>query len=307
MDAPRDEPVLGDHEPLALAAEQRVGGHAHVLVEDLGVAAELAEARLGVLHRRDVAQDVDARRVGRDEEHRGALVRARVGVGDRHHDQEVGDRGVAREPLVTVDDPLVALTHRARAQQRRVRAGVRLGHREGRLEVAAEQRLQVALLLLGRSGEREDLAVAGVRRLVAEGVRRERAGAEDLVHQPELHLAEALPAELRIEVRGPQPALLDLLLERRVDAVELRLVELAEDRLDRPDLLAHEVAHPFELLLELRIGREVPCHVGASPLGAGLHRRSAAASYARAGDGQTRHSMLDVLDGRLAVRAARAR
>ena len=229
------------------------------------MAAELAEARLGVLHRRDVAQDVDARRVGRDEEHRGALVRARVGVGDGHHDQEVGDRGVAREPLVTVDDPFVAVTHRARPQQRRVRAGVRLGHREGRLEVAAEQRLQVALLLLGRPGEREDLAVAGVRRLVAEGVRRERAGAEDLVHQPELHLAEALAAELRIEVRRPQPALLDLLLERRVDAVQLRPGRARRRSARAARSPRARIAHPFELLLEFRVGREVPCHVGASP------------------------------------------
>ena len=43
---PGHEPVLGDQEALALAAEQRVGRDAHVLVEDLGVAAELAEARL---------------------------------------------------------------------------------------------------------------------------------------------------------------------------------------------------------------------------------------------------------------------
>jgi hypothetical protein len=35
------------------------------------------------------------------------------------------------------------------------------------------------------------------------------------VHQPELDLAEALPPRLGREVRGPQPALLDLLLQRR--------------------------------------------------------------------------------------------
>ena len=40
---------------------------------------------------------------------------------------------------------------------------------------------------------------------------------EDLVHQAELDLAEALPAELRVEVRRPQAALLDLLLQRRVE------------------------------------------------------------------------------------------
>ena len=46
------------------------------------------------------------------------------------------------------------------------------------------------------------------------------------MHEAELDLAEALPAELGRQVRGPQPAALDLLLQRRVDAVERRLVEL---------------------------------------------------------------------------------
>ena len=45
-------------------------------------------------HQRASMFIVDAGGVGVDDEHRGALVRARVGVGDRHHDQEVGDRAV---------------------------------------------------------------------------------------------------------------------------------------------------------------------------------------------------------------------
>ena len=91
-------------------------------------------------------------------------------------------------------------------------------------------------------------------RLAAEGVRRVDRRAEDLVHQAELHLAEPLPAELGRKVSRPQPALLHALLERRVDAVELGLADLAVDRLDRPDLLAHEAAHPFEVLFELGLG-----------------------------------------------------
>src|SRR3977135_3118109 len=71
-----------------------------------------------------------------------------------------------------------------------------LGHREGRLQVTGQERVQPAVLLLGRSGESEDLGVAGVRRLVAEGQRRVRRGPEDLVHESELDLAVALAAEL---------------------------------------------------------------------------------------------------------------
>ena len=223
--------------------------------------AVAAEALVRVLHRRDVADDRDARRVGVDDQHRSALVWPGVGVGDRHHDQEVGDRAVGREPLVAVDHPVVAVARRAGLQQRRVRAGgVGLGHAEGRLQVAGEQRVQVPLLLLRRAGHREDLGVAGVRRRVAEHQRRQRARAEDLVHQPELHLPEALTAELRIQVRRPQPLLLDLLLERFRDAAQPLPAELAHQRLERPDVLAHERAHPLELGFELRLGREIPGH-----------------------------------------------
>jgi hypothetical protein len=61
-------------------------------------------------------------------------------------------------------------------------------------------------------------------------------------------------------VRRPQAVLAHLLLQRRVDAVELRLPDVVLDGLDRPDLLAHERAHPLELALELRLGRKVPTH-----------------------------------------------
>ena len=110
----------------------------------------------------------------------------------------------------------VAVAHGARAQLRGVRAGrVGLGHAEGAAQVAGQQRMQPAVLLLGRAGQREDLGVAGVRRGVAERQRRDRRGAEDLVHQAEADLAHALPAELGRQVGGPQPARLDLLLQRR--------------------------------------------------------------------------------------------
>ncbi len=150
---------------------------------------------------------------------------------------------------------------RARREQRRVRAGgVGLGHRERRAQVAREQRLEPAALLVRRPGEREDLGVARVGRVVAEHERRVGRAAEDLVHQAELDLAEALPAQLGRQVRSPQPALLDLVAQWRDRALEAVLAELLEDGLDRPDLGADEVGHPVQLALELRLGREVPGH-----------------------------------------------
>ena len=92
---------------------------------------------------------------------------------------------------------------------------IRLGHGEGAAEVAREQRMQPAVLLLGRARHREDLGVAGVGSRVAEGQRRDRRGAEDLVHETQTDLSQALAAELRRQVRGPQPPRLDLLLQRR--------------------------------------------------------------------------------------------
>ena len=127
--------------------------------------------------------------------------------------------------------------------------------------------MQPLLLLVLRAGQREDLGVARVGRRVAEHDGRERRRPEDLVHQAELDLAEALAAELGVQVRGPQAALAHLLLQRRDRPAERVVAELAEDRLDRPDLLAHERAHPVQLLLELGLGREIPGHAMRPPVG----------------------------------------
>ena len=159
------------------------------------------------------------------------------------------------------DVAAVGLADCSRAELRRVGArGVRLRHRERRFQLTVQEWEEPALLLLRCAGERDDLAVAGVGRLAAERVRREDRRAEDLVHQAELDLAEALTAELGRQVSRPEALLPDLLVQRRVDPIELGLADVVLDRLDRPDLLAHERAHPFELLFELRLGRKVPRH-----------------------------------------------
>ena len=114
VDPPRAEPLLGDQEAGTARAEQRVQRHVNVLVDDLGVTAVRPVALGRVLHRRHVAHDPDARRVHRHDEHRRALVAVRVWVGDGHHDQEVGDRRVRREPLAAADHPPIAVLDRAR-------------------------------------------------------------------------------------------------------------------------------------------------------------------------------------------------
>ena len=122
---PGHEPLLGDQEarrPRRRAARRRGRGRPRRGSRRGRRSAPKLLAR--VLHRRRRrARCSTPGRVGVDDEHRGALVRPRVGVGDRHHDQEVGDRAVRGEPLVAVDHPLVAVADRARLQQRRVGAG----------------------------------------------------------------------------------------------------------------------------------------------------------------------------------------
>ena len=52
-----------------------------------------------------------------------------VGIGDRHHHQDVRDRSIGRVPLSTVDDPLITIANRRALKKARVAAGgVRFGH-----------------------------------------------------------------------------------------------------------------------------------------------------------------------------------
>ena len=137
----------------------------------------------------------------------------------RHDDDELRRAGVRRVVLAAGDDPLVAVLDGLGGEHLRVGAGVRLGHREAREALAVEQRLEVQLLLLVGAVVGDDLGVAGVGGGGAEHDRRPVRAAEDLVDQRQLELAEALAAEFRAEVRGPQAARLDLLAQRAdVDA-----------------------------------------------------------------------------------------
>ena len=106
--------------------------------------------------------------VGRHQEHRHALVGADVGVGHRHDDEERGRLGVGGEELPPVDDPLVAVLDRPGLEQRRVGAGVGLGHRVAGEALAVEQGLEIALLLLVGAVVGDDLGVARVGSLAAE-------------------------------------------------------------------------------------------------------------------------------------------
>ena len=111
------------------------------------------------------------------EDHARALVRRGVGVGHDHRDRQVGAHCARGEPLVPVDDPLaVRRARRARrgwsGPSRRCRA------RSSRSTSGSwpfEQRLEPALLLLGRAVLGQDLHVARVGRRAVEDHRRHEA------------------------------------------------------------------------------------------------------------------------------------
>jgi hypothetical protein len=141
---------------------------------------------------------------------------------------------------------------------------VRLGHRVAREHLTVEQRLEVALLLLGRAVVGDDLGVAGVGRLAAEHDRGPLRPAEDLVEQRQLELAVALAAELGAQVGGPQVLAPHLGLQR-VDDLAPGLVQRHEllvrpQQVEGLDLFADELAGPVQLALELGLGLEVPRH-----------------------------------------------
>ena len=144
-----------------------------------------------------------------------------------HHEEDVGDAARAREPLLAVDDPLVAVAHGVRPEQVRVGAALRLGHRVRRPHLLVEHRLEPALLLLVGAVRGEHLHVAGVGRGRAEHLRRRRVPAEDLVQQAELQLPVAGTAELLVEEDRPQALLLDLVLQALDERPDLRVLATA--------------------------------------------------------------------------------
>src|SRR2546426_11102655 len=146
-------------EAVALAPAAQDGGvrHAHILEADLAMIAVPGHG----LH---VAHDRPARRVRVDEEGRVARPRRPGGgIPLRDHDRERRAARARDEPLVAVQDPVVAVAHGRGADAGRVRARhFRLGHREAGADPAVDQRAEVALLLLGVGVVEERVHVAFV-------------------------------------------------------------------------------------------------------------------------------------------------
>src|SRR5439155_382304 len=133
-------------EPLALLAEQVLGGHAAVAEE------HLAGRRALDPHLRLDPADLESGRVRFDDE-RGDAVVARTRFGLREADVDVRHTGVRDEALRAVEDVRVAVPAGLGAHRRAVGARARLGQRVGREPLARGELRQEALLLPRRPRE----------------------------------------------------------------------------------------------------------------------------------------------------------
>ena len=124
-------------------------------------------------------------------------------VGAAGEPDVVGLVGAGGEDLAAVDDPLVAVEHRRRAQRGEVGARARLGVSDREVELAGEHPGQVLRLLLRRAEPHERRAHGGHR-----DERERRTAALDLVeHDVLLDRRPALAAVL-LRPAEPEPAVL---------------------------------------------------------------------------------------------------
>ena len=132
--------LVGDQRPALVLAPDQVGGrHPDVLVErvvDVVVA--------GQPH----GDDLDARRVHRDHEHRDALVLGGLGVGPRGQPDVVGVAGQRGVDLLAVDHVLVTVADGPGLQRGEVGARLGLGVADAEVDVAGQDLREEELLLL---------------------------------------------------------------------------------------------------------------------------------------------------------------
>ena len=74
------------------------------------------------------------------------MLRSGIGAHDQH--EQSREEAVGDESLAAVDDVVIALLHRARANALQIRTGAGLGHADGADELTGRQARQEALLLL---------------------------------------------------------------------------------------------------------------------------------------------------------------
>ena len=116
----------------------------------------------------NAADDLEARRAGRDDERRHPRAKRGFRIGDRHDDEEGRKACVRGEPLLAVDAPFASHSRRAGGENLGICATLRLRHRKARDDLVVQERLKIGLLLRRGPVMRKDFGVARIRRLTTE-------------------------------------------------------------------------------------------------------------------------------------------
>jgi len=180
--------------------------------------------------------------------------------------RELGAARPGDEPLVSVDDPLVAILVRVGANERGVAAcHFGFGHRKARTRGAFAQRAQVLFLLLGRCPMQQRVLVAFVGRL---GVQDERADSDlgrFCRHRRHRGRAQPHAAPLGRHVRQPQLLFVARLAAQLDDRLHHLFAVVLVDRFPaRPHRFVHEAPHPHAHIFHFGRKREVD-HVTSVP------------------------------------------
>ena len=237
----------------------------HVLVGDFeAVEFELAmPAMLFRPHDLDAAHDAPAGLVAVIE--KGGEPAALVVGGARDDDEMRRFRGAGDEPFAAADDPFAAFLLGGGADHGRIgaAAGRRLGHGEGRFDLAFNDRPQPPFLLRRRADTRQQIHVAVVGRRAIDRQRAEQRARRFLIDRRPGDDRQRHAAEFLRRLRRPQPGLARLLLNRRQpgEGNILVLGKIFRLGFERQHMRLDERARSKPQLLDF--GRKSKVHAGA--------------------------------------------
>lgn len=211
----RSQSALDNLEASALAENQILCRHAHVVEGDVAVAMGGVVVAVDLEH----SLDGDSRKAGRDQDDGLLLVRVGVvGIGLAHDDVELAPRvaSAAGPPLGAVQDVVIAVLCDLQLDVGGIRGrNLRLGHQKRRADLALHQRLEPLLLLLGVAVLGHDLHVARVGSSAVARLGGAARAAQPLRHDGVLEVRPA--GGLGVEALGqehvPQAQLARLVLE----------------------------------------------------------------------------------------------
>ncbi len=190
VDTARAKATLSDLEATAFTQQDVGNRYAHVVVFDLGVAVRSVVIAEYV----QVAHDLHAGGVQRDQNHALLQVLGCIGVGLAHDDGDLAMlvHGSGGPPLGAVDDVLVTFAADLALDVGGVGGGnVRLGHGEAGADFTGQQGLEPLLFLLVVTVALDGFHVAGVRRVAVENFTGKGDAAHDFAQVGVLFVGQA--------------------------------------------------------------------------------------------------------------------